>query len=283
MSISIQFAPCAKGAVLPLCAENFSSASAGEAGQGVCGPMAAHVTAVRPVPFWPVGTVLYRCDTPPGEISPGDSPMLAKCGVARVVGRVLVPGSPHAQLCPLLEALTDISCVSLELDSQRQGRALAWITLSDKGYQGQREDLSGPALEALVREHLPLCHSQGFILPDEPAPLKALLLELALGQGYDLICTTGGTGIGPRDISPEATLPLLEKRLHGFEQAMMQASLAKTPHASISRSVAGVVGGCIVINTPGSRKAVLENLAAVMPALAHALDKLHGDPADCGG
>lgn len=277
MSISIQFAPCGKGAVLPLCAgPACDSASAVEAGQKaqVLASMPAHVTIVRPVPHWPVGTVLYRHGDPAGDFC---------TPVARVVGRVLMSGHPHAQCCPLLEALTDFSGATLELITRRQGRALAWITLSDKGYQGQREDLSGPAIEALVREHLPLCHSQGFILPDEPAPLKALLLELALGQGYDLICTTGGTGIGPRDISPEATLPLLEKRLHGFEQAMMQASLAKTPHAIISRAVAGVVGGCIVINAPGSRKAVLENLAAVMPALGHALDKLHGDPADCGG
>ena len=107
-------------------------------------------------------------------------------------------------------------------------------------------------------------------------------LELALGQGYDLILTSGGTGLAPRDTTPEALLPIFERRLPGFEQAMMQASLAKTPTAAISRAVAGTLGRTIVITLPGSRKAVSENLAAILPALGHALEKLHGDPSDCG-
>lgn len=255
MSVPIQISPCKAGAVLPLSLNGTAAL-----------PM--HTTDQRPLPFWPVGTFLH-CEADP---------------LFKVVGRLLLPGHPHAHSCPLLEALTDIpTAAACKVRSQRQGRALAWITLSDKGYAGQREDLSGPAIEALVREHLPLCHSQGFILPDDAARLKALLLELSLGQGYDLICTTGGTGIGPRDVSPEATAAVLEKRLPGFEQAMMQASLAKTPYAVISRAVAGVIGQSIIINAPGSRKAVVENLQAIMPAVAHALDKLHGDPADCGG
>lgn len=258
MSVYIYISPCAMGAVLPL--------SIGKTGGTAAMP--AHTTEQRPLPVWPVGTVL-SCE---------DKPLF------KVVGRLLLPSHPHAQLCPLLEALADIPTVATcAVRSQRQGRALAWITLSDKGYAGQREDLSGPAIEALVREYLPLCHSQGFMLPDEADALKALLLELSLGQGYDLICTTGGTGIGSRDVSPEATAAVLDKRLYGFELAMMQTSLAKTPHAVISRAVAGVTGQSIIINAPGSRKAVMENLQAVMPAVTHALDKLHGDPADCGG
>ena len=98
-----------------------------------------------------------------------------------------------------------------------------------------------------------------------------------------VISTSGGTGVGPRDISPQVTSAVLDYPLPGFSMAMMQASLAKTPHAAISRAVAGVLGQSIIINLPGSRKAVVENLEAVLPALPHALDKLHGDPADCGG
>ena len=157
---------------------------------------------------------------------------------------------------------------------------MAWVTLSDKGSQGLREDTSGPAIESLVRQTMPLAYAQGFLLPDDAAQLSCLLLELA-GQGYDCICTTGGTGLGLRDVSPQATARVLDYPLHGFVQAMMQASLAKTPHAAISRAQAGVIGNSIVINLPGSRKAVLENLAAVLPALHHALDKLQGDPSDC--
>ena len=238
--------------------------------------MPAHTADLRPLPAWAVGTVLGTA------LAPGTD-------MFKVTGRVLLapasPGTPggHALYAPLLMALRDIPAGAAEFTPRRQGRALAWVTLSDKGAAGQREDLSGPAIGQMVRETLPLCHEQGFLLPDDSDALRALITELALGQGYDLICTTGGTGLGARDVSPQATLRLLDLRLPGFEQAMMAASLAKTPHAAISRAVAGVVGKSICINLPGSRKAVTENLAALLPALPHALDKLHGDPADCGG
>jgi molybdenum cofactor synthesis domain-containing protein len=97
-----------------------------------------------------------------------------------------------------------------------------------------------------------------------------------------LIVTTGGTGVAPRDITPEVTAGLVHKRLPGFEQAMMQASLAATPRAAISRAVAGILGSSLIINLPGSPKGVRENLAPLLPALDHTLDKIHGDPADCG-
>lgn len=257
--IPIVAAACPAGAILPL-------APAPSTG------MAAHITSRRPLPSFPVGTELR--DSPDGR------PLF------RVTGRVLLPTRDglHARPCPLLTALVStVGGHPSTLFPIRQGRSLAWITLSDKGALDQREDASGPAIEKLVRERLPLSHAQGFLLPDDAFALRALLIELALGQGYDLICTTGGTGLGPRDVTPEATLSVVERRLPGFEQAMMAASLNKTPHAAISRAVAGTLGLSIIINLPGSRRAVLENLTAVLPALPHALDKLHGDPADCGG
>ena len=224
---------------------------------------------LRDVPFLPVGTTFYAAETP----------------FARVTGHVWLPacGDGHALRCPLLTALTDLPVGDVQLEPRKSGRSLAWITLSDKGSLGLREDTSGPALADMVADVLPLCHSQGFILPDEARDLRALLTELALGQGYDLILTSGGTGVSPRDISPQVTAPLLDYELPGFRTAMLMASLAATPRAVISRATAGVLGRSMIINLPGSLKAVRENLGAVLPALAHTLDKLHDDPADCGG
>ena len=223
------------------------------------------------------------------------------CGTAllKVTGRAWIPLLPnvanpggngeepwqasHAVQCLFLTALTDLPEGPLEVTARKTGYSLAWITLSDKGARGQRLDLSGPAIAEMVGSAMPLSHSQGFLLPDEATQLRALLTELALSQGFDLICTTGGTGLSARDITPQTTAALLDTPLPGFTQAMLAASLAKTPHAVISRAAAGTLGQSIIINLPGSRKAVVENLAAVLPALPHALAKLQGDPADCGG
>lgn len=162
----------------------------------------------------------------------------------------------------------------------KSGPAVAWITLSDKGSQGLRVDTAGPAIAEALADLAPSL-VQGHIIPDDPGLLKALLTDLALTQGFDYIVTTGGTGLAPRDTTPEATLAVIERRLPGFETAMLNASLAKTPHAMISRAVVGTLGPAIILNLPGSPKAVRENLAAVTRALPHALDKLHGDPSDC--
>jgi molybdenum cofactor synthesis domain-containing protein len=163
----------------------------------------------------------------------------------------------------------------------RDGFALAWITLSDKGAAGQRVDASGPLVEELVRAAMPVSLARGFVLPDEERGIRALLTQLALQDGFDLICTTGGTGVAPRDVTPEATLAVLEKRLPGFERAMTMTSLAKTPHGAVSRAVCGTLGNAVIVNLPGSPKAVRECLGALLPALAHTIEKLQGDPSDC--
>lgn len=161
------------------------------------------------------------------------------------------------------------------------GYALAWVTLSDKGAAGKRQDESGPLIGQRVKEHLEVSYVQGFIIPDEIDQLKGLLTDLALNQGFDLIMTTGGTGVGPRDITPEATLAVIEKRLPGYERAMTAASLSKTPHGAISRAVAGTLGQALIVNMPGSPKAVAECLDPLLPTLKHTLEKLQGDPSDC--
>ncbi|MDR2695029.1 MAG: MogA/MoaB family molybdenum cofactor biosynthesis protein [Deltaproteobacteria bacterium] len=257
MLLSLIAAECARGGSLPL-------AWAALAG------VPAHRAALRPLPALPVGT----------ELCAGEEALF------KVTGRGIFPAAqgPHALECPFLTALRPVQeGESLSLSLRRAGYALAWITLSDKGFAGLREDESGPLVAAMTAEKLALCHSQGFLLPDEEQALRALFVELALAQGYELVIATGGTGLAPRDRSPEAALSVIERRLPGFEQAMMAAGLQKTPTAALSRAVAGTLGRSIVICLPGSRKAVAENLAAVLPALAHALDKLKGDAGDCGG
>jgi molybdenum cofactor synthesis domain-containing protein len=228
------------------------------------------VNGLGPRPWLPAGTLL-----------------VGKAGeeLFRVVQNTAlpVPGALHAVKGFWAEALVDMEeADSLAFSAARKGLSIAWVTLSDKGAAGERVDESGPLIERLVRESLDVGHAQGFILPDSIAELKQTVMELALGQGYDVILTTGGTGVGPRDTTPEAVTGILEKRLYGFEQAMMAASLAKTHNAVISRAVSGTLGGCLIITLPGSRKAVAENLEAVLPAVAHTVAKLQGDSADCG-
>lgn len=164
----------------------------------------------------------------------------------------------------------------------RRGFSLAWITLSDKGSRGERVDASGPAIRDAVMGAMEISIARGMIIPDEPDKLKNSLVDCCLFHRFDLVFTTGGTGVGPRDITPEVTLPLLDKRLPGFERAMTQTSLAKTPHAMISRAVVGTMGLSLVVNLPGSPKAVRENLHAILPALKHTVEKLQGDQRDCG-
>lgn len=206
--------------------------------------------------------------------------------VLRLIGRHDRPLDPEpATTVFLAEGLThfDLGPSPIELSVIARGLSLAYVTLSDKGALGQRHDAAGPAIAAEAAARLELSLVRGRIIPDDPALLRAILTDLALIQGFDLVVTTGGTGLGPRDTTPEATLAVIERRLPGFEAAMLAASMPKTPHAVISRAVAGTLGQTLILNLPGSPKAVRENLAAVLPAIPHALAKLQGDPADCGG
>lgn len=212
-----------------------------------------------------------------GDILRGD------CGAFQLTSAVRLPGADL--LAPLWAAtcLTDPPRPGMyPCERSHQGLSLAWITLSDKGARGERIDASGPAIRDTLAESLSLCLATGVIIPDEPDLLQATLVDFCLHQRFDLVCTTGGTGLGPRDITPEVTQKVLDKRLPGFERVMTATSVAKTPHGMISRAVAGVLGTSLIINLPGSPKAVRENLSALAPAIQHAVDKLQGDSRDCG-
>jgi molybdenum cofactor synthesis domain-containing protein len=119
------------------------------------------------------------------------------------------------------------------------------------------------------------------ILPDDIASIVSLLTDWSDREHLDLIVTTGGTGLTPRDVTPQATLQVLDYEIPGMAEVMRMQSLSKTPHAMLSRAVAGVRRGTMIINLPGSPKGARENLQAVLPALPHALAKLAGDPSDC--
>lgn len=211
----------------------------------------------------------------------GDELLFGGTPLLKIVSGGWVDGIPGSRQVTA-EVLALLPAGIAELSVSRKGYSLAYITLSDKGAAGEREDQAGPLIAEMVRNALPLSIVQGFLIPDEKDDLQALIIHLAYISGFDLILTTGGTGVGPRDVSPEATLAVIDKRLPGFERAVTATGLAKTPHAMISRAVAGTVGQSVVVNFPGSPKAVRESLEAVIPALAHTVDKLQGDKSDCG-
>ncbi|QTA38360.1 MogA/MoaB family molybdenum cofactor biosynthesis protein [Thermosipho ferrireducens] len=155
------------------------------------------------------------------------------------------------------------------------------ITLSDKGYEGNRRDKSGERLKELCSNHG--WEIVGYrILPDDKVMIEQTLMKITDDNLADIIFTTGGTGVSPRDVTPEATLAVIEKRLHGIEIAMMVESLKKTPRAIISRAVAGIRKETVIINFPGSVKAVEENFKAIEQAIEHLVEKLQGNDEDCG-
>ena len=156
------------------------------------------------------------------------------------------------------------------------------LTISDRGSRGEREDLSGPALKAVLENHDAFTLVEEGIVSDEPREIEQKLIEWCDRGDIALILTTGGTGFSPRDLAPEATTAVIERPAPGFAEAMRAESLKITPHAMISRAVAGIRKSTLIINFPGSPKAARECLEVVLPALPHALDKLAGDPSDCG-
>ncbi|MDP2267566.1 MAG: MogA/MoaB family molybdenum cofactor biosynthesis protein, partial [Deltaproteobacteria bacterium] len=119
-------------------------------------------------------------------------------------------------------------------------------------------------------------------IPDEAELIRQALVEYADNKRLDLIITTGGTGVSPRDVTPDATLQVIDKQVPGMAEAMRRESAAITPHAMISRAVAGIRGRSLIINLPGSPRGVRENLAVILPALRHAVEKIKGDDSDCG-
>lgn len=154
------------------------------------------------------------------------------------------------------------------------------LTLSDKGAAGGREDLSGATIREMLADG-PFRETAYAVIPDDHDSIVKTLVEWSDQRGLALILTTGGTGVSPRDVTPEATQAVLHRELPGMAEAMRWVSYQKTPHAVISRAMAGTRGRCLIVNLPGSPKAVRENLEAILAAIPHALGKIHGDPTEC--
>jgi len=155
------------------------------------------------------------------------------------------------------------------------------LTISDKGSRGERQDKSGEAIREIL-SNMDVSIVNYEIVPDEKELIIEKLVKWADKDNLDVVITTGGTGLTPRDVTPEATLAVVDRTVPGFAEAMRAESLKKTPHAMLSRAVVGTRGKCLIINLPGSTKAVRECLQVILPALPHAVETLKDQASECG-
>jgi molybdopterin adenylyltransferase len=155
------------------------------------------------------------------------------------------------------------------------------LTVSDKGARGEREDRSGPAIREMIEAAGGKVVRTG-IVPDEKEEIRAALIAWS-DEGIDVVLTTGGTGFSPRDWTPEVTKSVIEREAPGLPEAMRRAGAKKTPSAMLSRAAAGIRKSTLIVNLPGSEKAVRESLAAILPALPHAVEILRGKASECAG
>lgn len=154
------------------------------------------------------------------------------------------------------------------------------LTMSDKGSRGEREDTSGETIREMITR-LDGKVVQYRLVPDERSEIEKALIEWIDSGEVDLVLTTGGTGLGPRDVTPEATLAVIDKLVPGIAEVMRAESMKKTPQAMLSRAVAGIRKRSLIINLPGSPKAVRECLEAIWPALPHAVETVRGEASEC--
>ncbi len=156
----------------------------------------------------------------------------------------------------------------------------AVVTVSDRGSRGEREDKSGPEI-ARILDSVGIEIVAQRIIPDEKEVIHQTLVEFCDGDQIDLVLTTGGTGVSPRDVTPDATRDVVERDIPGMAEEMRRQSGLVTPHAMISRAIVGIRNRTLIINLPGSPRGARENLNAVLPAINHAIEKIQGDTRDC--
>lgn len=227
----------------------------------------------------PVGTLL-RCGDVLLEMTQIGKECHSHCEIFKRMGECIMP--TQGVFTRVLEP-GEIR-VGDEMEIQPRTEPRPWqaavITLSDKGAKGERRDESGPAIAKRLTEAGYEVVEQ-LLLADEAAPLKAQLMRLADQRQLDLILTTGGTGFGPRDVTPEATLAVAHRSAPGIAEAMRVASLAITPRAMLSRAASVIRGKTLIINLPGSPKACMECMDVFLDTIPHAMGLLRGAVEDC--
>ncbi len=206
----------------------------------------------------------------------------APCRIGRLTGECLMP---RRGLFARVEAGGRVRVgepvAVLEAVPRERLQAVV-LTVSDRCARGQAEDTAGPAVARLLEAALGAHLYRRRIVPDEKGTIVDWLKHYCDGHSIDLVVTVGGTGLSPRDVTPEAVREVVQRLTPGLDEAMRAASLRRTPHAMLSRAVSGIRGATLVLSLPGSERGATENLEAVLPALGHGLAKLRGDPSDCG-
>lgn len=227
----------------------------------------------------PVGTLL-RCGPVLLELTQIGKECHSHCEIYKKMGDCIMPR--EGVFARVLEPGTIRIGDEMVLEARRSPRPwqAAVITLSDKGAAGLREDKSGPVIARRLRENGYDVVEQ-LLLADEPEPLKEQLTRLADQRQLDLILTTGGTGFGPRDITPEAVLAVSHRNAPGIAEAIRAASMAITPRAMLSRGVSVIRGKTLIVTLPGSPKACAESMDAFLDVIPHGLELLRGAAADC--
>ena len=227
----------------------------------------------------PVGTLL-RCGKVLLEMTQIGKECHSHCAIYQTMGDCIMPR--EGVFARVLEGgvIQNGDEMVIEERVGKRPYQAAVITLSDKGARGEREDKSGPAIVERLEE-AGYEVAETLLLPDGPLPLKAQLIRLCDQRQLDLILTTGGTGFTPRDQTPEATLAVAERQVPGIAEAIRAYSMQITRRAMFSRGVAAIRGKTLIVNLPGSPKAVQESLDAFLSDLPHGLDMLRGEGAEC--
>lgn len=225
----------------------------------------------------PVGTRL-KADDVWFEITQIGKKCHSHCNIYKQVGDCIMPR--EGVFAKVLRGGVLKAGDSLEITEEKLPLDAAIITASDKGSKGERQDTSGDKVEEMLKEAGYTIFDRT-ILPDEQSELEAKMKEYA-DKGVALVVTTGGTGFSERDVTPEATLAVCDRLTPGIPEAMRALSMKITPRAMLSRAQAGIAKRTLIVNLPGSRKAVEECLGFILSSLQHGIEILHGDAGECG-